>query len=107
MGWGANETPVVPKGLQVRALAKDFSHPRSLYVLPNGDVLVVESNGPEAPIHRPKDFVMGWVESKAGARGPSANRITLIREAKAGRLRRAHDFSGQSPLTVRDCVGGE
>jgi len=85
IGWRADETPVVPKGLQVHALAKDFSHPRSLYVLPNGDVLVVESNGPQAPVYRPKDLVMGWVESKAGARGPSANRITLIRQANAGR----------------------
>src|SRR5882757_10891507 len=46
VGWG-DETPTVPQGLQVRALATDLEHPRSVYVLPNGDVLVVESNGPK------------------------------------------------------------
>ena len=54
--WG-NETPAVPQGLQVHALATGFEHPRSLYVLPNGDVLVVESNGPKPPINRPKDIL--------------------------------------------------
>src|SRR5207237_912141 len=58
VGWG-KETPTVPEGLQVHALATGFQHPRSLYVLPNGDVLVVESNGPKAPIHRPKDIITG------------------------------------------------
>ena len=48
VGWG-KETPTVPQGLQVHALATGFEHPRSLYVLPNGDVLVVETNGPKAP----------------------------------------------------------
>src|SRR6267378_7861799 len=52
VGWGKNETPAAPQGLQVHALATGFAHPRSLYVLPNGDVLVVESNGTKAPIHR-------------------------------------------------------
>src|ERR1700719_331812 len=59
VGWGKN--PTVPQGLQVHALATGFEHPRSLYVLPNGDVLVVETNGPKAPIHRPKDLVTAWV----------------------------------------------
>src|SRR5882724_13114174 len=45
VGWGADEHPAVPQGLQVQALATGLEHPRSLYVLPNGDVLVVESNG--------------------------------------------------------------
>src|SRR4029079_16664107 len=54
--WG-DETPKVPEGLQIRAVATGFTHPRSLYVLPNGDVLVVESNGPRAPVFRPKDLV--------------------------------------------------
>src|SRR6266436_8146847 len=51
VGWG-KETPTVPQGLQVHAMATGFEHPRSLYVLPNGDVLVVESNGPKGPIYR-------------------------------------------------------
>jgi glucose/arabinose dehydrogenase len=76
-----NETPAVPKGLQVHALASGFMHPRSLYVLPNGDVLVVESNGPKPPINRPKDLIMGWVKSFAGTSEKGGNRITLLRDA--------------------------
>ncbi len=77
--WG-EEKPTVPPGFSVTALATGLSHPRSLYVLPNGDVLVVESSGPKAPISRPKDLIMGWVQSFAGAKGKAANRITLLRD---------------------------
>ena len=77
--WG-NDTPKVPQGLQVRALATGFTHPRQLYVLPNGDVLVVESNGPKAPVFRPKDLITGWVQWFAGAKAQDANRITLLRD---------------------------
>ncbi len=80
VGWGEDETPAVPQGLQVHALATDLEHPRSLYVLPNGDVLVVESNGPKAPVNRPKDIITGWVQSFAGAKAKDANRITLLRD---------------------------
>jgi len=80
VGWG-DETPTVPQGLQVRALATGLEHPRSLYVLPNGDVLVVESNGPKPPIFRPKDIITGWVQWFAGAKAKDANRITLVRNA--------------------------
>src|SRR6266436_3855796 len=79
VGWKNDETPAVAPGLQVHALATGLEHPRSLYVLPNGDVLVVESNGPKAPIYRPKDIITGWVQSFAGAKAKDANRITLIR----------------------------
>jgi glucose/arabinose dehydrogenase len=77
--WGQGEKPTVPQGLQVRALATDLQHPRSVYALPNGDVLVVETSGPKAPINRPKDLIMGWVQSFAGARAQGGNRITLLR----------------------------
>src|SRR6476659_10250942 len=80
VGWGKDETPTVAQGLQIHALATDLQHPRSLYVLPNGDVLVVESNGPKAPIYRPKDIITGWVQSFAGAKAKDANRITLLRD---------------------------
>jgi glucose/arabinose dehydrogenase len=80
VGWGEDETPAVPQGLQVHALATGLEHPRSLYVLPNGDVLVVESNGPKAPVNRPKDIITGWVQSFAGAKAKDANRITLLRD---------------------------
>jgi glucose/arabinose dehydrogenase len=79
--WG-NDTPKVPQGLRVHALATGFQHPRSLYVLPNGDVLVVESNGPKAPVFRPKDIITGCVQWFAGAKAKDANRITLLRDTK-------------------------
>lgn len=53
-------------GLRIQALAKDLKNPRSLYVLPNGDILVVESDGPKPPAPaRPKEFVMNWIENRA------------------------------------------
>src|ERR1700722_7568621 len=78
--WG-HDTPKVAQGLRINALATGFQHPRSLYVLPNGDVLVIESNGPTAPVFPPKDLISGWVQSFAGAKAKDANRITLLRDA--------------------------
>jgi glucose/arabinose dehydrogenase len=80
--WAPSETPTVASGLKVEALARGFQHPRSVYGLPNGDVLVVESSGPKAPINRPKDLIMGWVQAFGGAGAKGANRITLIRRAR-------------------------
>ncbi|MER9269701.1 sorbosone dehydrogenase family protein [Mesorhizobium sp. M0643] len=83
VGWKNDEKPIVAQGLQIQAYAHGLQHPRSLYVLPNGDVLVVESKAPGGePIKRPKDLVMGWIESwvtSGGDSGPS-NRITLLRD---------------------------
>jgi len=92
VGWKADEKPTVAAGLKVEALARDLEHPRSVYVLPNGDVLVVESKSPNIqPVKRPKDIVMGWIESKAtsttsGGDKPS-NRITLLRDNGDGKPR--------------------
>jgi hypothetical protein len=87
IGWKKDETPTVAQGLKIEALATGLQHPRSLYVLPNGDILVVESKPPGTqPVTRPKDIVMGWVESWAtsgGDTGPS-NRITLLHDANGG-----------------------
>ena len=84
VGWKAGETPKVAPGLKIEALATGLQHPRSIHVLPNGDILVVESKAPGVqPIERPKDFVMAAIESwvtSGGETGPS-NRITLLREA--------------------------
>jgi glucose/arabinose dehydrogenase len=86
VGWKAGEAPVAPAGLRVQALARDLQHPRNVYVLPNGDILVIESQGPNLePITRPKSPIVAWVESRATSQGginngPS-NRITLIRDA--------------------------
>lgn len=78
--WG-NATPTVPKGLTIRALATELKNPRSLYVLPNGDILVVESGGPKGPVNRPKEFVMNWLEQQAHSRTTPGNRIVLLRDA--------------------------
>jgi glucose/arabinose dehydrogenase len=84
VGWKEGEKPTVADGLKVEALATGLQHPRSVYVLPNGDVLVVQSKQPwRNPVHRPKDLVMGWIEAwvtSGGDTGPS-NRITLLRAA--------------------------
>ena len=81
--WPAGLTPKPMAGLTVTALAAGLDHPRWVHVLPNGDVLVAESNKPP-PEDRPfsiKRWVMGVVMKKAGAGVPSANRITLLRDA--------------------------
>ena len=87
VGWKNGEKPTVAAGLKIEALASDLQHPRSLYTLPNGDVLVVESKAPPPqPITRPKDIVMRFIEkgvTSGGDPGPS-NRITLLRYDPAG-----------------------
>ena len=86
VGWKEGEKPTVAPGLKIEALATGLQHPRSLYVLPNGDVLVVELKSPGVqPITRPKDVIMGWIElmvTSGGDTGPS-NRITLLRNGEA------------------------
>jgi glucose/arabinose dehydrogenase len=82
-GWPAGVTPSAASGLAVNALATGLDHPRWLYVLPNGDVLVAETNGPERPDDRKgiKGWFMKKMSKKAGGTVPSANRITLLRDA--------------------------
>ena len=82
-GWPEGVMPTAMAGLAVTALAKGLDHPRWVYVLPNGDVLVAESNKPPKPekSFSPKAWVMALVMKKAGAGVPSANRITLLRDA--------------------------
>ncbi len=84
VGWKDGEAPTVPAGLQIDALAKDLKNPRSLYVLPNGDVLIVETGGPPAPISRPKEFVMNWIEKQAHSSTKPGNDIILVRQGGAG-----------------------
>ena len=69
-----------PGGLKVQALATGPEAPALVYVLPNGDVLVVEIAGPPAePIKRPKEFIMGWIESFATSGGADRKRATASR----------------------------
>ncbi len=80
IGWQQDDHPTVPADLKVQAFAMGFENPRMVYTLPNGDVLVVESNGPKAPVYRPKDYIEGVVMARAGASAPGGNRITLLRD---------------------------
>ena len=84
VGWSEGRTPVVARGFRVQAFASGLDHPRWLYRLPNGDILVAESNSPPKPEGK-KGGLRGWAQGlfmkKAGARAPSANRITLLRDA--------------------------
>ena len=77
--WG-NDMPKVPPGMRIQAIASGLANPRSLYVLPNGDILVVETRGPKAPVNRPKDLVMRFVMSFADSGTKGENRITLLRD---------------------------
>jgi glucose/arabinose dehydrogenase len=88
IGWQAGQTPTVPAGFRIEPIATGLSNPRNVMALPNGDVLIVESNkeGGE-PVQRPKDPIRDWImarahgQAKSGdAPGPS-NRITLVRDA--------------------------
>ena len=82
-GWPPGSQPVPAPGLSVRAYATGLQHPRWLYTLPNGDVLVAETNAPPKPDDGKgiKGMVMKAVMTKAGAAAPTANRITLLRDA--------------------------
>jgi glucose/arabinose dehydrogenase len=79
--WPTGTRPVAAPGLTVAPYATGLDHPRWIYVLPNGDVLVAETNKPPAPKPAPsiKGAVMKHEQKKAGAATPSANRITLLR----------------------------
>jgi glucose/arabinose dehydrogenase len=89
-GWPAGAQPKAAEGLRVTAFATGLSHPRWLHLLPNGDVLVAESNKPQPPEEEQKPGgIKAWIQSvvmkqvmkRAGAGVPSADRITLLRDA--------------------------
>jgi len=83
VGWESHEVPLAAEGFEVDAFARNLKHPRWLYVLPNGDVLVAETNAPDRPDDAKgiKGWIAGKVMARAGATVPSANRITLLRDA--------------------------
>jgi glucose/arabinose dehydrogenase len=91
VGWSGANTPKAAEGFKVSALAENLDHPRWLYSLPNGDILVAESNKPPKP-EGAKDGgpgVMAWIKrtatgivmSRVGAEAESANRISILRDA--------------------------
>jgi glucose/arabinose dehydrogenase len=81
VGWKPGETPTVAAGLHIQAMATGLMHPRIVYPLPNGDILVAESNSPGTKPFRPKDYIQGKVKARAGAGAKGGNRITLLRDA--------------------------
>jgi glucose/arabinose dehydrogenase len=79
--WKAGEAPVAVAGLSVKRFAEGLDHPRNLITLPNNDILVAETNSPPKGGGGIKGMVERWLMGKAGAGVPSANRITLLRDA--------------------------
>ncbi len=82
VGWQGNAAPTPAVGLAVAAFARGLDHPRWLLVLPNGDVLVAETNAPPKPDDSRgiAGFVEHTIMKTAGAEGNSPNRITLLRD---------------------------
>lgn len=80
VGWAAGAKPSVAQGLRIQSFATGLDHPRWLYELPNGDVLVAETNSPPRPSSGIVQRVMNFFLGRAGAAAPSANRITLLRD---------------------------
>jgi glucose/arabinose dehydrogenase len=80
-GWEGGQTPKAAEGLKVNAFARGLNHPRSILMLPNGDVLVAESNAPPKELSQGiRGFVMKMVMDRAGAGVPSPNRVILLRD---------------------------
>nr|WP_295710212.1 sorbosone dehydrogenase family protein [uncultured Halomonas sp.] len=77
--WG-DETPTVPDGYTITAIATDLQIPRQTLVLPNGDILVAEGSGGNAPKLKPKDFIAGYIKSQGTTSVESGNRLTLLRD---------------------------
>ena len=78
--WG-DQQPTVPQGYAVSAIATDLKVPRQMLVLPNGDILVAEGKGGNAPALKPKDIIAGYIKSKGTTPVESGDRLTLLRDA--------------------------
>ena len=78
-GWDG-ELPTVPAGFTISAIAEDLKIPRQMLVLPNGDVLVAEGSGGNAPAVRPKDIIAGLIKKRGKSPVKGGNRITLLRD---------------------------
>jgi glucose/arabinose dehydrogenase len=81
VGWAQGQSPKVAPGLKIEKIASGLMHPRQVYVLPNGDVLVAESNGPGTePVTTPKQLIADKVKNLSGKGAKGGNRITLLRK---------------------------
>jgi glucose/arabinose dehydrogenase len=81
VGWAPGQSPKVAPGLKIEKIAGGLMHPRQLYLLPNGDVLVAESNGPGTEaVTTPKQLIASKIKNQSGKAGKGGNRITLLRK---------------------------
>jgi glucose/arabinose dehydrogenase len=95
IGWRNGEKPVSAPGLEVSAFATGLDHPRWLYLLPDGDVLVAESNAPPKHTSGLKSWIMSFFMAKAGAGTASANRITRLTDNDGdGKADKSQTFLG-------------
>lgn len=84
-GWKQGQMPTVASGLKIEKIASGLKHPRQLYVLPNDDVLVVESNSPGTePVTTPKQLIENKIKNLSGKGAKGGNRITLLRKRPGG-----------------------
>ena len=99
IGWAAGEAPVPAKGLTVGRFAEGLDHPRVIYTLPNGDVIVAEADAPEGSMGSGLVATVGkWLMKRAGARGESADRLVLLRDADG-------DGKAEARFTLREKNG--
>ena len=78
--WG-NESPSVPAGYTIQAIATNLMIPRQTLLLPNGDILVAEGSGGNAPVLRPKHFIAGFIKRLGRSSVSGGDRLTLLRDA--------------------------
>ncbi len=78
--WG-DRVPTVPQGYTITAIATDLRIPRQMLVLPNGDILVAEGRGGNAPKLKPKDVIAGYIKAQGNTQVKGGNRLTLLRDA--------------------------
>ncbi|MBK6802881.1 PQQ-dependent sugar dehydrogenase [Novosphingobium sp.] len=99
IGWAAGEAPETAKGLTVGRFAEGLDHPRVIHTLPNGDVIVAEADAPEGSMGSGLVAVVGkWLMERAGARGESADRLVLLRDADG-------DGRAEARFTLREKNG--
>lgn len=92
-GWADGQAPTVAPGLSVEKIASGLKHPRQLYTLPNGDVLVVESQSPGSePAETPKAVIEGYVKGLSGKGAKGGNQITLLHRNEASGQWEPHVF---------------
>jgi glucose/arabinose dehydrogenase len=106
LGWAAGAGPTAAKGLVVNRFAEKLDHPRTMLALPNGDVLVAETNSPPRTVGGIEGWVMGQFMSRIGAGAPSPDRLILLRdadgdgEAEARHIFREADMASPSGMAL-------